>query len=155
MPLSFEECASHMRKRLHDAKIDLDRVDLYGGTSRNDYLAAYAEVDLVLDTFPFPGGTTTAEALWMGVPTVTLAGDSLMTRQGESMLRCVGLADWVASDQEHYVHLAVQKAAHLPALNQVRKNLRSRALASPLFDGQAFAKNLSNAFRQMAEQRDV
>jgi protein O-GlcNAc transferase len=152
MPLSFSECASDLRRRLHSANIDLDRVDLFGSTSRDEYLGAYSEVDLVLDTFPFPGGTTTAEALWMGVPTVTLSGQNLLSRQGQSMMCSVGLADWVAEDEPHYIQLALQKAADLPRLNELRTSLRNIALASPLFDGAAFAKNLTDALEHMAEK---
>lgn len=151
MPLSFHDCTSHMRERLHAAGIDLNRVDLVGAMSRDAYLNAYADVDLVLDTFPFPGGATTAEALWMGVPTVTLAGNSLLARQGESMLRCVGLADWVATDEQHYIHLVLEKVGNPLALSALRASLREIALASPLFDGATFAKNLTYALQRMTE----
>ncbi len=106
----------------------------------------------MLDTFPFPGGTTTAEALWMGVPTVTLTGNSLLARQGESMMRCVGLTDWVAASEEEYVEIAVERVEDLRRLRELRASLRSRALASPLFDAARFAKNLEDAFAGMVQR---
>jgi protein O-GlcNAc transferase len=139
-----------MRQRLTAAGFDIARVDLHGGAPREDYLASYGDVDLVLDTFPFPGGTTTAEALWMGVPTVTLAGHSLLARQGECMLRCAGLDDWVARSEQEFVEIALEHANDLEALAELRARLRSRALASPLFDSARFARNLENAFAAMA-----
>lgn len=151
-PLSFPECVSDMRRRLNEARIQIDRVDLIGGTSLDGYLAAYSEVDLVLDTFPFPGRTTTAEALCMGVPTVTLSGDTLLSRQGDSILCCVGLSDWVAADERSYINLALEKAADPSSLDTVRANLRNIALTSRLFDGATFAKNLQYALRHMAKR---
>jgi predicted O-linked N-acetylglucosamine transferase (SPINDLY family) len=139
-----------MHERLATAHIDPARVDLLAGTGWEAYMSAYSEVDVVLDTIPFPGGTTTAEALWMGVPTVTLSGNTLISRQGESMLRCVGLNDWVASNPEDYVRIALEKMADLTALGALRSELRSKALASPLFDGERFARNLETAFEGMA-----
>lgn len=148
-PFEYPESVAHMKKRLALAKIDADRVDLLSGTSWEGYLATYAEVDMVLDTFPFPGGTTTAEALWMGVPTVTLTGSTMVGRQGESMLRCVGLDDWVAASEGEYIRIALKKAADLPALAALRARLRAAALASPLFDGKRFANNLEKALDGM------
>lgn len=154
LPLSYPESVADMNRRLTLADIDLHRVDLVGGTSREEYLAAYGEVDVVLDTFPFPGGTTTAEALWMGVPTVTLTGDTLLARQGESMLRCVGLSDWVATNEQDYVQLAARKVNDLHSLDKLRKNLHAAVLASPLYDGARFAKNLEEALIGMAKITD-
>lgn len=152
LPLAFGASVVEIKKRLVLAGIDLDRVDIFGGASRDKYLAAYGEVDVVLDTFPFPGGTTTAEALWMGVPTVTLTGKSLLERQGESLLRCVGLEDWVATSEQEYVELVVQKVADLHLLAQLRADLRATVLASPLFDGATFAENLEHAFEGMVKE---
>jgi predicted O-linked N-acetylglucosamine transferase (SPINDLY family) len=109
-------------------------------------------VDLILDTFPFPGGTTTCEALVMGVPTVTLAGDRLIGRQGASLLSAAGLADWVAHSPQQFVQIAVARANDLPALAALRASLRDRVLASPLFDAPRFARNLEDALWGMWQQ---
>ena len=151
VPLRYPINVADMNRRLALANIDLHRVDLVGGTSRDEYLAAYGGVDVVLDTFPFPGGTTTAEALWMGVPTVTLAGNTLLGRQGKSMLCCAGLSDWVATDERGYVQLAVDKVGDLHHLAQLRASLRATVMASPLFDGAGFAKSLEAALEGMAK----
>lgn len=150
LPLSYPEAVDTMRRRLTAFNIDLGQVDLHGGTSWEDYLASYSEVDIVLDTFPFPGGTTTVEALWMGVPTVTLTGNSLLARQGESLLRCVGLGGWVAANEQDYVDTALAQVGDLTKLGELRASLRLRALNSPLFDAARFARNLEDAFAGMA-----
>ena len=150
--LSYPQSIADMKNRLASAHIDPSRVDLFGVSSRDGYLTAYGDVDIVLDTFPFPGGTTTAEALWMGVPTVTFAGNTLVSRQGESMLRCAGLEDWIARTEQEYVQIAVDRASDLQRLTHLRAGLRSTVLASPLFDGARFAKNLESALEGMAAQ---
>lgn len=148
--LSYPQSVADMKNRLASANIDLSRVDLFGVSSRDAYLTAYGDVDIVLDTFPFPGGTTTAEALWMGVPTVTLTGNTLVSRQGESMLRCADLDDWVAGTEQEYIQIAAERASDLQGLAHLRANLRDAVLASPLFDGARFAKNLEIALEGMA-----
>lgn len=130
--------------------IDAARVTLLGRQPRAAYLAAHSEVDLILDTFPYPGGTTTCEALWMGVPTVTLSGDTMIGRQGHSLLAAAGLADWVARDANEYVDRAVAAARDLPALASLRASMRERIASSPLFDAKAFARDLAEAFIGMA-----
>lgn len=76
---------------------------------REAYLAAHAEVDIMLrDTFPYPGGTTTYDALWMGVPTATLAGNSLLARQGASLLTAAGVGDWIATSEAGHVKKAIK-----------------------------------------------
>lgn len=147
----FEFAASvkRMQERLAAAKIDASRVELIGTGIFEAYLKSYGDVDIVLDTMPFPGGTTTAQALWMGVPTVTLRGNTLVTRQGESMLRCVGLVDWIASSEQDYVRIAVEMATDLNALSLLRASLRQRFKASPLADANRFARNLEAALLTM------
>ena len=151
-PLGFPEAVADIKKRLTLANIDVHRVDFFGGSSREEYLMSYAEVDVVLDTFPYPGGTTTAEALWVGVPTITLAGNTLLSRQGESMLRCLGLGDWVAHNEQEYIQIAFDKVSNLLALNDTRAGLRAKALASPLFDGVRFARGLTAVFRGIVNE---
>jgi len=126
-----------------------ERLLLEGPEPRAAYLAAYGRVDMGLDTWPFPGGTTTAESLWMGVPVLTLAGEEFLSRQGSGMMRSVGLEDWVATSSEDYLRLAAQKAADLDALGQLRAGLRERALRSPLFDAAQFARDFEDAMRGM------
>lgn len=138
-----------LQSRLASCGIDLGRVVLAPAVPRHDYLLAHREVDILLDTFPYTGGTTTCEALWMGVPTVTLAGKTMLERQGASLMTCAGLADWVAADVDGYVELAVAKAIDLAGLASTRENLRAQALASPLFDAKLFARDLEAAMRGM------
>jgi predicted O-linked N-acetylglucosamine transferase (SPINDLY family) len=142
-----------LNQRLTTAGIDPARVILAEPMAREDYLASYAKVDIVLDTFPYTGGTTTCEALWMGVPTLTLTGQTMIERQGVGMLSCVGLHDWIASDQSDYVTKAIAHSADFEALAALRKTLREKALASPLFDAPRFARNLENAFLKMWEAK--
>jgi predicted O-linked N-acetylglucosamine transferase (SPINDLY family) len=117
---------------------------------RAELLAAYNEVDLALDPFPFGGGTTTVEALWMGVPTVTLRGDRFVGRVSTSVLSAVGIADdFVTADADRYRETALAFAADLPRLAAVRAGLRERMLASPLCDAPRFARHLELTYRTM------
>lgn len=140
-------------QRLEQAGIAADRISLHGAVDRPAYLAAHAEVDIILDTFPYPGGTTTCEALWMGVPTLTLAGDRLLARQGASMMACAGLPDWIAQNEEDYLARAQALASNLHQLAQLRSALRQQVLASPLFNSPRFALQLENALLGMWQQK--
>lgn len=139
--------------RLGRVGISGERADLRGQTSREAYLAAHAEVDIILDTFPYPGGTTTCDALWMGVPTLTLMGDTLLSRQGASLLACAGLPDWIAEGRDDYVALAVRKASDIASLGKLRESLRGEILNSPLFDGARFARRLEQALSGMWQHK--
>lgn len=129
------------------------RVELLQSESRLDYLRSLAQVDLILDTFPFPGGTTTCEALWMGVPTLTLAGHDLLSRQGESMMAAAGLGDWIARDRAHYQAKAIAALEDLPALAQLRSQMRQPLQQSPLFDNRRFARNFEQAMQDLWHRR--
>jgi predicted O-linked N-acetylglucosamine transferase (SPINDLY family) len=129
--------------------ISPSRVDVAPPLSRQDYLAGYGEVDMVIDTFPATGGTTTCEALWMGVPTVTLAGHNMISRQCAGMLACVGLHDWIAKDEADFVRRAAHYAAHPQALSLLRTTLRERTQRSALCDAPRFAKALEQALALM------
>ena len=143
--LGNPEQVKQYMQRLQRYGIDASRVSTNGSTGRRTYLEAHAEVDMILDTFPYPGGTTTCEALWMGVPTLTLAGNSLLERQGASLLTAAGLGQWVATSKEEYVAKAIALASDPSGLAALRAVLRQQVLASPLFDGPRFARNFEDA----------
>lgn len=129
--------------------ISVDRLILLGSVLREAYFASHHGVDLILDTFPYPGGTTTCEALWMGVPTLTLVGDSLIARQGASMLTAAGLADWVAETKMEYLDKALAHCSDLNRLSNLRTKLRETVLDSPLFDAERFAKKMEIGLLEM------
>jgi predicted O-linked N-acetylglucosamine transferase (SPINDLY family) len=138
--------------RMSLAGIDLERVSVTAGLPWEEYLAAYGNIDIVLDTFPYPGGTTTAEALWMGVPTVTLMGNTMLSRQGGCMLSCLELTDWIAHSESEYVATAIGHAKDLPGLTLLRAELRERALGSSLFDTRRFAANLQDCLEELFQR---
>ena len=133
--------------------INSERIKLEGPEEREEYLAAYNKVDIALDPFPFTGGTTSVESLWMGVPLVTLAGNSLISRQGVGILMNAGLSDWIAEDEKEYLAKAVSFATNLDELTALRARLRPNILASPLFDAPRFACHLENALLEMWSRR--
>ncbi len=100
-----------------------------------DHLAAYHDVDIALDTFPYGGTTTTCEALWMGVPVVTLKGQIQAARIGASLLTSVGLTDWIAENSARFVAIATSAARDRVALAVHRASLRDRVAVSRLCDG--------------------
>jgi protein O-GlcNAc transferase len=110
-------------------------------------MAEYNDIDIVLDPFPYSGGLTTCEALWMGVPTVTVPGEIFASRHSMSHLSNAGLGYWVAADLEDYVELAVARASDIRALAVLREGLRARVKASPLCDASTFGRNLGAALR--------
>ncbi len=124
-----------------------ERIIFAGASPHRAFLAEYARVDLQLDPFPYAGGLTTCEALWMGVPTLTLPADTFSSRHSLSHLSNVGLGDWVAGDLAEYEALAVAKASDLVALARLRAGLRARVAASPLCDAPRFGRNLGAALR--------
>ncbi|MEJ0016060.1 MAG: tetratricopeptide repeat protein [Acetobacteraceae bacterium] len=124
-----------------------ERLELRGPSGHRAFIAEYNGIDIVLDPFPYSGGLTTCEALWMGVPTVTVAGEIFAGRHSVSHLSNAGLADWVATDVPAYVDLAVTKAADLQALAALRSGLRGQVRASPLCDAPRFGRSLGAALR--------
>ncbi len=125
------------------------RLILEGVSPRAEYLAAYGQVDIALDPFPYPGGTTTVEGLWMGVPALTLKGDRFIGHQGETILHNAGLDDWIARDEDDYVAKAVAFAGDFAALAELRGRLREQLLASPVCDAPRFARHFETALRGM------
>jgi protein O-GlcNAc transferase len=119
---------------------------------REHYLNTYMDIDIVLDTFPYNGHTTTLDALWMGVPVVSLTGTSPASRAGFSLLSNLQLQDLTTSDEIEFVEKAVTLATDLPRLENLRSVLRNRIENSPLMDGEKFARGMEQAFRQTWEE---
>ena len=119
------------------------------GLSQGALLARYHEIDLALDTFPYGGMTTTLDALWMGVPVVSLVGQRNLGRAGLSILSNVGLADFAAASVDAYVESAVRTAQDTAKLARLRGELRSRMQVSPLLDAAGFTRKIEQAFRTM------
>jgi predicted O-linked N-acetylglucosamine transferase (SPINDLY family) len=132
--------------------IDPHRLDLSGYAPPADMLAAYQQLDVALDPFPYSGGLTTCEALWMGVPVITCPGATFAGRHALSHLSNAGLPELVARDQEDYIRRAVELAGDRPRLAELRRGLRARVAASPLCDGRRFAGNLLQALQGAWQQ---
>lgn len=136
-----------------DCGIESRRVKLIGVIpDLNHHLAFYGNIDIALDPFPYHGTTTTCEALWMGVPVITLAGQTHVSRVGVSLLTTVGLPELIACTPQEYVAKAVALASDLPTLSQLRTNLRQQVAASPLCDAVAHTQAIEAIYRQFWQQ---
>ena len=134
---------------LADAGIDADRVLFEGRSPHEDLLGAYGRVDIALDPWPYSGGLSTCEALWMGVPVVTYPGPTFAGRHSVTHLHNSGLGEMVADSWDAYVDIAAGLADDLEALAGLRARLRDQVAASPLCDGERFGAALSLAFRKV------
>jgi predicted O-linked N-acetylglucosamine transferase (SPINDLY family) len=152
--LGFAPAAQRARERFAAHGIDASRLILMGWeTTPENHLAIYQRVDIGLDSFPYNGTTTTCEALWMGVPVVTLAGDRHASRVGVSLLESVGLPELVGRDVDDYVRIAAALAGDLPRLAALRAGMRERLRASPLRDEAGFVRELEECYLRLWEER--
>ena len=131
--------------------VERSRVELRAASPHERMLEEYGDVDLALDAFPYNGGLTTCEALWMGVPVVAFEGDAMISRQSASMLRAAGLEDFVAPDADALVPLAARLANGIDALAALRLTMRERIGSSPLLDAPRFA----SAFARLLERAAI
>lgn len=139
---SFEE-------RLREANIDLDRVSFLGGDPQAEHLAKHALVDLMLDTFPHGGGVSTTDALWMGVPVISLRGEMVVGRIGASALHGVGLDALVASNVEEYVDIASRCANDHKFIVETRKELRDRITQGVVGDPDQYVRAVEQTYREI------
>ena len=112
-------------------------------------LASYNRVDIALDPFPYSGGVTSFEAIWMAVPVLTKKGSKFVSNTTASINHNSAMSDWIANDENEYVKKAIKFSTNLELLTELNKNLRRTALKSPLFNSTLFAKQLNNAFWEM------
>jgi predicted O-linked N-acetylglucosamine transferase (SPINDLY family) len=143
-----ERACQYLDSVFDEFKIAEDRVELRDRVdSKSGHLSAYDEMDIALDTFPYNGTTTTCEALWMGVPVVTMAGKLHAGRVGASLLSAVGLPELVGQGEDDYVRIAAGLAADQDRLADLRRGMRERVAGSALCDAKAFAERFEGALR--------
>lgn len=126
-----------------------DRIEFRGPDGLADMMQQYGDVDIALDPTPYNGGTTTLQALWMGVPVVCMEGGSFVSRMGASFMRALGQPQWVAADETAYVEIAARLAADLPALRNGRADLRAKMLASPISRIDEYTRHMEALYRRM------
>jgi len=130
--------------RFKKNNIKKNQLDLRGeAKTRKELLEVYNEIDIGLDPFPYQGNTSTIEAVWMGVPVITLKGDRYLFHFGESINSNLNMKDWIANDHDEYVSKAVKFSSDLNELSKIRMNLRDIALKSPVFDNIKFAEHFN------------
>ena len=147
-----ERSAAGLLDELAAAGVARKRVTVVPFAPVQDYLRRYDAVDIALDPTPYSGGTTTCDALWMGVPVVTLPGPRPASRSAASILSTVGLREWIAQTPDDYVRLAVGFARETDRLAALRTSLRDRMRGSPLMDEKKFVLDLELAYRRMWQE---
>ena len=145
-----DEVCKKTRHLFQEQGVSSDRLEFVSHIpSYTEHLNLYNRVDIALDTFPYNGTTTSCEALWMGVPVVTLAGESHRSRVGTSILQNIGLGEFIAESPEAYVAKTTELASNLKVLAKLRASLRDKMEHSPLTDAKQFARSLEGAYREM------
>jgi predicted O-linked N-acetylglucosamine transferase (SPINDLY family) len=129
--------------------ITAQRLLIHGRLPAPQFAELHHQIDIILDPFPYNGGTTTCDALWLGVPVVALTGQAFISRMGYALLKNIGLPELAAADSRDYVKIAVGLAGDLERLKTLRAGMRARLSASPLRDEAGFTRNLETAYREM------
>jgi predicted O-linked N-acetylglucosamine transferase (SPINDLY family) len=141
--------SDRIRGEFQSAGVDPNRLFFVEQMPIAQYFQQYHEIDIALDPFPYGGGTTSCDAIWMGVPIVTLRGRTAVGRGGASILSNLDIPQFIAENEDDYVKIAANLAADLPALSKLRAGLRQRMKESPLMDAAQFAKDVEAVYRQM------
>ena len=149
-PFGEEKTREYMMGNLRKYGIDENRVRLLGFIPSNtSHMTTYNVMDVALDPFPYNGTTTSCEALWMGVPFITREGDRHCARVGMSLLKAIGLEDWITYSDEEYIAKAIEVSKNKKKLLETKMSLRKRMLQSSLCDHIEFAKKFGNALIEM------
>jgi len=138
-----------IRRDIEGEGVAADRIEFMPRVGFDKYLDLFNGVDITFDTFPYGGGTTTFDSLWMGVPVVAAVGDTPVARSAASILAALGLDDWIAPAADRFVDVAVARASDLQTLRALRRDLRPRLEASPLTDVPRYTRDLEAAWRRM------
>ena len=137
----------HMKQRLNSLGFRREQLDIRPGTA--DYLDEYMDMDIALDTYPYPGGGTTCEALYMGLPVVTRYGQRHGSRFGYSLLMNMGLGELTASSDEEYIRIASALASDSELLAGLHASIRTLMQRSPLMDGRGYVREVETAYEKI------
>ena len=149
-PLQDEAICDRLYRSFEQEGINRDRLTLLGWTATTeDHFRLYHQVDLALDTYPYHGTTTTCEAMWMGVPVITLAGKTHVSRVGVSLLSRVGLTELIANSEEEYISKAINLANKPQKLADLRRQLRPKLQASPLMNSSLITQSIEKVYRSV------
>lgn len=135
--------------KFYDCGVQKEQLILEGSSPREGLLKTYSRIDISLDPFPYSGGTTNFESIWMGVPILVLKGKKFISKCGESINHNLEMSDWIAENNEDFISKATRICSDYKKLSDLRSNLRLKALNSPLFDTKKFAKNFHEALWKM------
>ena len=154
--LDNQKIYEEILKRFKKCNINKDRLILRGkSTTRKELINTYNEIDICLDPFPFQGNTSTCEAVWMGVPTITLKGNRYLFHFGESINSNLNMQDWIAENHEEYVVKAIKFSSNFDELSKIRINLREKALCSSVFDAPRFVEHFSTILWEIWKKFNV
>jgi predicted O-linked N-acetylglucosamine transferase (SPINDLY family) len=142
----------NLKKEAEKKGIPADRLVFAGLLPLPEHLTRHRQADLFLDTFPYNAHTTTSDALWAGLPVLTLMGSSFASRVAASLLNAIGLPELITNTQEEYEALAIELAMDSEKLAVIKLKLKNNRLTAPLFDTPLFAKNLEAAYIDMCER---
>jgi predicted O-linked N-acetylglucosamine transferase (SPINDLY family) len=145
----MEQLFPALARQFEGLGVERGRIEVRGRVSIEEYFALHHQVDINLDAFPYTGGTTTCHSLWMGVPVVTLCGDSVVSRGGASVLSAAGMPQWIAQSEAEYIGIATRLAGDLQQLAGLRRSLRGHVARTPLTDAVRFTQALEEAYRAM------
>ena len=151
--LDHEAGRNRVLSRFAALDIGADRLILEGRSPRTEYLACYNRVDIALSPFPYGGGATSVEGLWMGVPVITKKGNHFLSHLGESIAHNSGLSDWIAMDEGDYISKAAGFASDLESLSALRRGMREQILNMPLFDAARFAGRFEEALKAISRAK--
>jgi len=148
--LTDSSTRSRCLKLFKQEGISEDRLELHSWMPEKDgHLRLYDHVDMGLDPFPYNGATTTCEALWMGVPVITMCGDRHSSRVGASILTHVGLGKFIATDVDGYINMAIEYANNIDSIKSIRTELRHNMQNSDLCNANVFTRNVEQAYQNM------
>lgn len=144
-----ESAIGVFRKRFEQHGIDPSRIEFRGPVGLTDMMAEYEDVDIALDPVPYNGGTTTLQALWMGVPVIVKEGQNFVSRMGASFMRSANMPQWVAQSDEAYVDIAIRMASDRPALLQLKAGMRQHLQSLPAWNIDTYVADMQSALRLM------
>ncbi len=142
----------NLKKEAHKQGVDAQRLFFAEPIPLSEHLARHHQADLFLDTWPYNAHTTTSDALWTGLPVLTLKGQSFASRVAASLLNAIGLPELITNTQQEYENLAIDLAQNTQKLAEIKLKLANNRLTTPLFDTPLFTQNLEAAYLKMHER---